>query len=1146
MIGGGLAEKIPGMPARFILGRSGAGKTHHCFEAIEQWSRDHGLASKVIFLLPRQATFIAERQLVARDSRRSLLGVRVVSPDSLAREIAPQLAESLEMVDSRGRRLLIAMAIEQCAGQLRYFRGAIQHPHLPERIDSALAEIEQSGTGIEEIRKALGQEGPGVEAKLDDLSLIESVYRQLLGERLDVHQLQERVIEAIAGSSLVAGSLVVVDGFADFTRVQRRMLVALAERCARMEVALLLDGPETRGDDSIFYRTWRTYDGLMGDLRDACVRVDPPLVLREGRRFVSPAVAVIETEFDSTRRAVAPAGADVRIIEAVSEMEEVRAVARQVRRWQTEGVRLREIGILCRDLSIYAPWIAPIFSEHGIACFIDQPRSMTHHPLVRYVRAALEIAVRGWRRSSVMELLKCGLSPLDERQCDELENFALRHGIDGEDWLADWSFTSAMAREDEASESEIAAREESERCSAYRAGLIQPIRPLAELAGAGDVEAAGVLAAIRKLIAEGHVAERLERWIDNADVELAQVHAQCRDGLLELMDAAATLFAGRKVGLKDLAMMLLASMESMAIKLAPPTLDQVLVGQIDRSRSPEFSRVIVMGLNEGTFPAAAGEDSIFGDQERERLEVAQIQINPDSTRKAMQERLIGYIALTRASRQLVLTRPTMDEAGRKRSESGFILRVKSILSDLAAEPAQRGGLADVATPAQMAGEWASALQQKAVPEHMLAAKAWAESGSAPAEFGRMMNIAEASAKYTNDAMLPPGLAGQLSGEAMTCSATRLERFAECPFRHFVEHEIRLRPREEAEVSNLDLGNAFHAVLDAVGQRMIAENLTWSSEELLRHLEEQVQRVAQELRNSVLMASERNQHLLEVIRRMLRKLIADQCLLERRTMFQVEHTECVFGPEAEANLAPLKIRTSKGREVILRGRIDRIDKRGDGQTQSYMVFDYKSSEKRLSLDEVNAGTALQLLIYMMVMRANQKEVDAALYMQLHRPMEPVPGPVEEEEGQEEAVSCKPRGVVRVDALGRLDAGLAGESKLFAAYIGKSGAPGNEHRTDLLSEADLAGLLRLVEAKVGELADRIFDGEIEIRPCQIGNQSPCPRCDFKAVCRFDTHYNQYRIIKPIGRVANLEKLNPSRRVKDAPTGEKRKRKGGGIDA
>ena len=59
----------------------------------------------------------------------------------------------------------------------------------------------------------------------------------------------------------------------------------------------------------------------------------------------------------------------------------------------------------------------------------------------------------------------------------------------------------------------------------------------------------------------------------------------------------------------------------------------MLVGQIDRTRSPGAAVAIVPGLSEGMFPAIVREDSILSDAERRELRKRSIDIESDSQQR---------------------------------------------------------------------------------------------------------------------------------------------------------------------------------------------------------------------------------------------------------------------------------------------------------------------------------------------------------------------------------------------------------------------------------------------------------------------------------------------------------------------------------
>ena len=86
-------------------------------------------------------------------------------------------------------------------------------------------------------------------------------------------------------------------------------------------------------------------------------------------------------------------------------------------------------------------------------------------------------------------------------------------------------------------------------------------------------------------------------------------------------------------------------LERFDLALTPPTVDQVLVGQIGRTRTPDVRAVFVLGMNEGQFPRAGRDASILSHSERRELRRLHVDLDPGSDRQLLDEQFLGYIAL---------------------------------------------------------------------------------------------------------------------------------------------------------------------------------------------------------------------------------------------------------------------------------------------------------------------------------------------------------------------------------------------------------------------------------------------------------------------------------------------------------------------
>src|SRR5262249_40354280 len=136
-----------------------------------------------------------------------------------------------------------------------------------------------------------------------------------------------------------------------------------------------------------------------------------------------------------------------------------------------------------------------------------------------------------------------------------------------------------------------------------------------------------------ELLASFKVRDTLGRWIDEAikanDPEQRGEHEQVWAELIKLFDQLADLLGDKNVSLDDFVEILEAGLEQFDLALPPPRIDQVLVGQVDRTRTTAVHTAFVLGLSEGQFPRIAREDSVLSDSERRSLRDHQLEVDPD-------------------------------------------------------------------------------------------------------------------------------------------------------------------------------------------------------------------------------------------------------------------------------------------------------------------------------------------------------------------------------------------------------------------------------------------------------------------------------------------------------------------------------------
>lgn len=1140
------------MSIRFVIGRAGSGKSKRCFDGIVESMRGDPLGPAIFWVLPRQLTFSAERELTCASGLPGFCRAYVISFDELAREVLQECGgAAIPQVTELGRQMILGHLLRKHADDLRYFRSVARQPGLAAKLDAGFSELQRCGQSSEALAALLtelestapsGQQDQSLLAKLHDLSFLFNAYTAYLGQdRLDPQRRLARVLDCVEGWNRMRNADAYIDGFLEFTDFERRMIASMTKVCRSVEVTMLLD-PDSptlsdprEPDDELnpFHRTEQAYWRLWRTLTDRQILPAAPVILRKVWRFADDSLRHVETHL-LARSAAEPRSCEgVTLIEAPDRRLEVDAAARQVREWVRGGMRYRDIAVLARDLGEYHELVAASFREHAIPHFADRRRPAAHHPLLQLTRALFLTAIHNWPHDAAMTLAKSGLAGLSFDESDELENYVLLHRIHGEVWTEQdpWTFRRELTHADP-SEIHHAEIVDLARIDALRRRIVERALPFVSRMRPGKaLPIREIVLDLVHLYERFGVREVLGEWMRAAaarnDIEQHDEHAQVWAHLVELLDQLVDLMGDEPVRPAQFLEILEFGLERFDLALTPPTVDQVLVGAVDRTRNPQSKAVILLGMNEGQFPRVSADSSIFSDAERAALK-GRLELEGDTTRRLFDESLLVYVGFTRASHRLTLTRAIADEANRPQAPSPFWGRLRRLFPRLTPISVPRDApqrFDSIATPRQLVTRlmrWVRDHPDPVEPRDSPwpALYQWvATHASCDDPLGSMRNQAWKALSYANSATLSAGTTAQFVSSPLRASISRLETFASCPFKHFARYGLKLEPREEAEVTALDLGNVYHEVLEKIVREMIRDKRNWTDVPPERRdaaIRQYAAEVGKALRGELMLSSARNRYLLQRIEHTLSQVIATQEAAARRGRARPHAAELKFGLD-KSGLPALSLTTRKGREVRLRGKIDRVDLLEE--EAAFAVIDYKLSGETLELRRVYHGLSLQLLTYLLVLaRSGEKLTPAgAFYVRLLRSLEAVTHPDDPPGQSQEQL----HGIFDSRFLPWFDSQADGWSKVIKAFVKKDGTLGHRSTSDAAERDEFLALLRLVERNLAELADQILDGNIAVAPYRLADESPCARCDYQSVCRFDVQFNRYHPLESMSRDQVLAK-------------------------
>lgn len=1143
------------MTVNFLIGRSGSGKTTRIWEEVSSRLKSEPLGAPIIVLVPEQGSFGAERGLLGSGGVKGSIRAQTLSFSRLAYRVRQETGGSASLpISEEGKKMLLYKIISRRKEELRLFGASSDRPGFVERLSSLHTELKRCCLGAADLEEQLSRmrdsspSSPILAGKLDELQL---VFSDLELEMSRLYMDEEDRLAELAGhiqdSSYIRGAEIWVDGFHGFTPQEFVVLRELMLHASKLTVALTLDRIYPPGlqphELELFHPAAVTYIKLRGIVEEAGLEVwDELLAPQVLPRFAgTPALAHLERGFGRRLRwggEAAQAREAITISAAASHRTELESALREMLRLaREEGAKYGEMAVFMRNIGDYESLVAPLFTDYGVPFFLDQKANELHHPLVEFIRSALDVVRRRWRYEDVFRCVKTDLLlPLDgsltREDMDQLENYVLACGIQGYRWTdgKSWKGIPSLSLEGERVVDEVLLA----RMEACREAITGPLFAF-EKRVKQSRSGLELCTAVYLLLQESDAARKLEKRstaaLEHGQPELAREHSQLWDAVLDLLDQIAEMMGGERLEFDLFAGVLETGLAELRMGLVPPALDQVLVGTMDRTRATGVKYAFLLGFNEGVVPAQFKEDGILSEGERLLLENSGMELASGASRRLLDERFLIYNALTAASTRLWISYATADEEGKALLPSEIIRQLQGMFPEALAGRLLSGFPPAAGNDDPAAGETVH-LGFIGQPEQTLRMlimqlRHWRQGVEIPGIWWDVYNWFISGDKRRR--LLLERLIGSLfyrnggiplrretslrlyGGTTLRGSVSRMEKFVACSFAHFASYGLRLKERQLYKLQAPDIGQLFHAALNDMAKRLQQQGRGWGSmtaEECRREAGATVDKLSPLLQGEILMSSKRYGY----ISRKLKNIVGRASVIlgehARRGSFEPVGLELDFGPGKD--LPPLRITLPNGCVMEVVGRIDRVDMAEGEQGVLLRVIDYKSSQKDLKLHEVYYGLSLQMLTYLDVLLTYSEQwlgrtalPAGTLYFHVHDPLLSSPNGLNREQAQQELLKrFKMKGLLTADreVVSLMDTTLdKGYSSIVPAALKSDGSFYSS--ASVATPEQWGHLLSAVRSNMSEIGTRITEGDVAIQPYRIQQETACTFCSFRPVCQFD---------------------------------------------
>ena len=1137
------------MSLRFCFGPSGAGKSHRIYEEIMQRAAEEP-GRNFLIIVPDQFTMQTQKDLVMRSDRDGILNIDVLSFGRLSHRILEEVGtKEMPVLDDTGKSLVLQKVAADLKEQLPAMGSLLHKQGYIHEVKSAISEFMQYGISTQDMDKLItsAQKRGALAMKLKDLKTLYRGFQDYIRDHfITTEETLDVLRRSLSKSKILKGSVVVFDGFTGFTPIQNRLIQELMRVCAETIVTVTIgvgeDPYKMDGEQKLFHLSKKTVADLEKLAAEAEVERGEDLFVKGGpNRFAkAPALHYLEQNlFRYQYEPYAGEQQEIHMFEALSPREEVHQTALYIRHLiREQGMTYRDIAVVIGDLEGYASYVETEFGQLEIPCFLDRTRGIVLNPMIEYIKSALQLYIKDFSYDTVFHFLRSGMADISREEIDELENYVIRTGARGYR-----TYSRLFTRRTEELQGNAEGSEQAEEKTMERLNRIrQQFMDAVEILHMGSQEKAGdYVSHLYDFLEQNQVQQKLlnyqQQFEKEGDLSRAREYAQIYRLVMDLLDQVYELLGEEEISRQEFADILEAGFGEITVGTIPQNVDRIVVGDMERTRLKQVKVLFFLGVNDGNIPKNASKGGIISDMDREFLIESGTEMAPSPRQQMYIQRLYLYLNMTKPSEQLYLSYAKVNSEGKGIRPSYLIDTVRKLFPAMSVEyPQNRSRLEQIEGRQEGARYLAEELREYVegtLPEEerqdfYLMYRAY-EADAA----GRDLLTRAAFRRY-RESGLSRIVARALYGQQLENSVSRLETYAACAFRHFLQYGLSLQEREEFGFEASDMGTVYHAVLENFAGKLAEFNLTWwdfTEDFAAKAVKESVEAYAATYGETVLYSSARNEYAITRMSRILTRTVLTLQKHLKQGSFQPDDYELSF--RFAEDLDSIHVDLSEDEKMHLQGRIDRIDVSEDAEHVYVKVIDYKSGNRKFDLAALYYGLQLQLVVYMnaaMEMESRKhpdKEIvpAALLYYHIDDPTIETPVELTDEQINEQILAkLRMNGVVNSDpgVVERLDRYMQDKSVVIPVEKKKDGS--FSARSGVLSREEMQLISSYVDAKIRSIGREILDGKIAANPYEKGNEEACTYCAYKKVCGFDGSIPGYekRQLEDLDKQALMQRM------------------------
>ena len=1108
------------MGLRIIYGKAGSGKSKFIFDEIDEKIKNKE-KNKIFIITPEQFSYTAEQKLM--ENKKSVINIEVISFNRLAYRVINEIGGSINTnLTKSGKAMLIYSILQKEKNNLEFLSKSIENVDLSMRI---ITELKKHSISVEDLNKEQEKiEDKYLKNKLNDIIIIYKSFEEIIkNQYIDETDLLTILMENIDKIQLLKNADIYIDEFSGFTEQEYSIIKKIIEIANKVTITSCIDNLDfnTNPNIDIFYNNKITIKKII-DLLEENKNIEY-INLNKLYRFKNEELIYLENNLYKNKiRTYEEKVKYINLFLAKNEYSEIENVAKKISNIiKEEKIRYKDISIITKNIEKYSNLTRAIFSEYDIPVFIDEKRDLNQNIVIQYVLSIIEIFIKNYSYESFFNYLKTGFVDIEEEDIFKLEKYCIKYGIKNNKLKKDLVYGINEKN-----------KEEINYLNEIRKKTIDKLTDLQNKINE-EKNIKNIIESIYSFLISQNIEEKLNKKInkleENNFLDLAKEYKESYKILIDIFDEMIMIFYDDKITLEKFSDILKIGFRNSGLGKIPGKIDQVIMGDSDRSRSRKSKVVFIIGLNDGIFPSINTNEGFIDDKEREFLKDEGIVLAKGTLENLYDDNFNIYKAFTTSEEKLFLSYSLSDIDGKSLRPSSLIFKIKKIFPGITEE-------------SDLIEKNIEFINEKKLYENLILEINKIKNGKEPDElfylifeyyknnkkYNKLLNDNIKYINYNFNEKIKNENMEKIYGNNLNTSISQLEKYNSCPFSYFLKYILNLKEKEELKIQSIDTGSFMHDVINEFFEKISNENI------LLKNINnEELEKITEKIINEKLLnnnyyiftATEKYKLLIIRLKRIINKALKYIIQSIVQSDFEVEGTEVSFSNKGKYK--PIILKLENGKQVEISGKIDRIDIAKEDNNY-VRIIDYKSSIKNIDFSDIYSGLQLQLITYLDAVCKEEDLIPAGiLYFNLLEQIINSDKKLSEEEIEEKIKNnFKMKGLILADVkVAKLhDKNLdKGSSNLIPAYIDSTGELSYK-RSSILTADEFKKLQKHINKTIREISKEIYKGNFEIKPYYKNKKTPCEYCEYKNICNFNTGVckENYRYLDKVSKDEIFDKI------------------------